>query len=662
MNSAARVYMSGIKQMPIRELKSRSTPAAVVRAGSQSDGDASDVLHLFLYVRFSILLFVEFLRGGGERVRLIKTVKFWDLETFELIGTAGPEVLIHFLNSWSWGLTEFFLTVVLWSTLYDLNPDGKTLLCGLHESLRVFSWEPIQCHDTVDVGWSRLSDLNVHEGKLLACSYNQSCVGVWVVDIAQIEPYAVCSHLNGLSESKSTSSGNGSVLTENIARAGLGRLSTAQNSDLVEKGTTGSVPGTPPRVSLSTSPKNNATSTVISSTTAQKRNSTRTQLVNNFPIYSKSDITPVIVPRNDVRLEQASETKKEVFTRRTIPFVSQSKSSDFRRLSNAGVESEGPAISIMPESVTVKAVEASGTATGSILPAVRNLNIGITGGERMLKDDRCIGSVKVENNSALEPCAGYQREGENRVHRTNKDAGSVEVQRPGRTRSLVVNWEKRERSSDDEGPTSSNASAATAGVHLRSMNMKSKQQGYFSPVEKELCSASDDDTIADIMERHDQFVGSMQARLTKLQIVHRYWERNDIKGAIDAMGKMCDHGVLADVISFLTENADIITLEICGGLLPLLAMLLESDMDRHLGISLDLLIKLVRVFGSLIYSALSAPSSVGVDIEAEQRLERCNLCYIELERVKRCLPSLTRGGSVAKSAQELNLALNAVSE
>lgn len=38
----------------------------------------------------------------------------------------------------------------------------------------------------MDVGWSRLSDLNVHEGKLLGCSYNQSCVGVWVVDISVI--------------------------------------------------------------------------------------------------------------------------------------------------------------------------------------------------------------------------------------------------------------------------------------------------------------------------------------------------------------------------------------------------------------------------------------------------------------------------------------------
>lgn len=50
--------------------------------------------------------------------------------------------------------------------------------------IQVFSWEPIKCHDAVDVGWSRLSDMNIHEGKLLGCSYNQSCVGVWVVDLS----------------------------------------------------------------------------------------------------------------------------------------------------------------------------------------------------------------------------------------------------------------------------------------------------------------------------------------------------------------------------------------------------------------------------------------------------------------------------------------------
>ena len=40
---------------------------------------------------------------------------------------------------------------------------------------------------------------------------------------------------------------------------------------------------------------------------------------------------------------------------------------------------------------------------------------------------------------------------------------------------------------------------------------------------------------------------------------------------------------------------------------------------RHQNLSLEMLLKLVRVFGSVIYSTISASSSVGVDIEAEQR-------------------------------------------
>ncbi|KAG5608608.1 hypothetical protein H5410_019889 [Solanum commersonii] len=83
---------------------------------------------------------------------------------------------------------------------------------------------------------------------------------------------------------------------------------------------------------------------------------------------------------------------------------------------------------------------------------------------------------------------------------------------------------------------------------------------------------------------------------------------------------------------------------------------------RHQDISLSMLLKLVKVFGSVIYTSLSTPTSVGVDIEAEKRMERYNLCFIELEKVKSCLPALSRrGGSIAKTAQELNLALHEVS-
>lgn len=94
------------------------------------------------------------------------------------------------------------------------------------------------------------------------------------------------------------------------------------------------------------------------------------------------------------------------------------------------------------------------------------------------------------------------------------------------------------------------------------------------------------------------------------QAVRRFWDRNDVKGAIGAMEKMADHNVsflfltifhpfalrnssaqsrfisqlqmqvIADVVSILTEKTDVVTLEISTCLFPLLASLLESDMDR----------------------------------------------------------------------------------
>ncbi|XVF67074.1 hypothetical protein PTKIN_Ptkin10aG0091600 [Pterospermum kingtungense] len=664
----------------------------------------------------------EFLLATGSADR---TVKFWDLETFELIGSAGPE---------STGVR-----------CLTFNPDGRTILCGLHESLKVFSWEPIRCHDGVDVGWSRLSDLNVHEGKLLGCSYNQSCVGVWVVDISRIEPYAVgnANHVNGHSEPKSSSGGNLSVLNENTSKASMGRLSVSQNPDPLVKETkslgrlsvsqnsdpakeskslasTGNVPGTPQRVNLNTGPKTTQQNLItVPSVAAPKRSSTRaSSTAVNVPSFSKSDVVPVIVPRNDMRLEQAAESRKEVgisgrsleqasesrrevgiagrnlepsqpaaesrkeaalvgrtleqgadsrkelgIVGRTMPFSLQSKTSSFRKFQNSREDMDQPAISAPSETTGSKAAEFSGVLDRSTFSAVRGPIQGISSAERNVREDRCIGSGKTEPNWVVELPSSYRDENyDEQVQKSHRDAYPLEIQKGGRTRSVVLNLEKRGRSNFD-GPSLSISpqNASVANINMPSFNVY-KQRGYPPSVEKETPCASDEDAVADVMEKHDQFIGFMQSRLAKLQAVHRYWERNDIKGAISAMEKMADHAVVADVISILTEKMDIVTLDICTCLLPLLCGLLGSDMDRHLSISLDMLLKLVRVFGSIIYSTISASTSVGVDIEAEQRFERCNLCFIELEKVKHCLPTVTRrGGSVAKSAQELNLAFKEVS-
>ncbi|MBA0557845.1 hypothetical protein Golob_014887, partial [Gossypium lobatum] len=114
----------------------------------------------------------EFLLATGSADR---TVKFWDLETFELIGSSKPEA------KGARSLT--------------FHPDGKTLFCGSDDGFKVYSWEPIVCHNSADMGWSTLGDLCINKGKLLGCSYYRNSVGVWIADIAHIVPYGQKDHM-----------------------------------------------------------------------------------------------------------------------------------------------------------------------------------------------------------------------------------------------------------------------------------------------------------------------------------------------------------------------------------------------------------------------------------------------------------------------------------
>ncbi|XP_022957041.1 katanin p80 WD40 repeat-containing subunit B1 homolog [Cucurbita moschata] len=606
----------------------------------------------------------EFLLATGSAD---KAVKFWDLETFELIGSAGPET-----------------TGVRCLTF---NPDGRTLLCGLHENLKVFSWEPIRCHDGVEVGWSRLSDLTVHEGKLLGCSYNQSCVGVWVVDITRTEPYAInnVNRLNGRLEPKSSS--NLPLQNESNAKAGFGglsvsqtsepqlketktsgRLSVSQNLDVVKDpkslSSTGNGPSTPQRINSNAGPKTNSVSSVtVPSAVVPKRNSVKVTSAFNNPIFNKSDVIPVIVPRTSSRHEHDDSRKDFDVAGRAVAVPrtnSRHEQDDSRKefdvsgrttplpRTNSRNEQDDSRKEFDGAGRAVRVPLLSKTTDNRRFPngrdEVDNPIISVLSESRGLKAND-MGTIADNRNSLHD---------ESRGRKLSRDTSFPEATKGGRIRSHV-DWEKRERSNFSR--LTYNASAGRAAA-LENLPLNNGRDYHRSPEKETVAPASDEHTIENVLQQHDQFVNSMQSRSAKLQAVYRYWERHDIKGAVSAMEKMADHAVAADVISILTNRIEVVTLDICSCILPLLSGLLESDLDRFLDISMEMLVKLVRTFGSVIYSTLSATSSVGVNIEAEQRLERCNICFIELEKVKRCLPALIRKrGSVAKSAQELNLAL-----
>ncbi|KAF7005306.1 hypothetical protein CFC21_020432 [Triticum aestivum] len=720
----------------------------------------------------------EFLLATGSAD---KTVKFWDLETFELIGSTGPEMT---------GVRSM-----------TFNPDGRSLLCGLHESLKVFSWEPIRCHDTVDVGWSRLSDLNVHEGKLLGCSSNQSCVGIWVVDLTRLEPHATTTSalLNGRSELKTSSGGTmplqndsgsranigrSSALqnSENNLKASTGRLSVSQNSDSAPKeikptAPSGLVPSTPQRVGTGSSTRTAGNSTYASGGTTLKRSSLKSNSTSNLHNFSKTDVVPAaviiprtssgaelgtgsrsyaadvapvlskasrraepatdprtesadvapaVVPRTSSRMEMASDSAPDAVSRvgRRLESAADSRkeSADAAPVvprATSRMEMASDSVPVLPkagrrfESATDSRKESTDEApvvvpratsrmemasdsrrepsAGRVSPfriqsryaePRKSTNVKVdmdkvdVGSKDTESDDLTCQIFLPRRNGAVQTVipeetredvkhgsvyrSGFSGSAEsNTSHRNDnyvprmrkpRDNCYIEVSRAGRTRSIVSNWEGRDQSPSHEEPTTSNSALGAPRGRIYS------SRGSSQAAETNIVT-SEEDVLSVLIEEHDLFLSSTRSRLTKLQILHQMWQRNDIRGVFSALEKMSDHAVCADMASVLMEKSEAITLDLCTTILPVLADLLESKTDRHVAVSLELVVKLVRTFGPVIHSTVSVgPSSVGVDLEAEQRRERCNLCFIELEKVKNKLPSLMRRkGAASNTAQELSL-------
>ncbi|XP_028076809.1 katanin p80 WD40 repeat-containing subunit B1 homolog isoform X2 [Camellia sinensis] len=170
----------------------------------------------------------------------------------------------------------------------------------------------------------------------------------------------------------------------------------------------------------------------------------------------------------------------------------------------------------------------------------------------------------------------------------------------GRTRSLVEMFERRERLNSDE------VQAHDTTAHIITETAKTTPMLNRDPqiTGRELTSSNDGDLTEDLMQNHDVFLSTLWSRLTKLQVLRHFWDRNDINGAIDAVRKLPDHSVQADLMSILMEKMEILTLDLFSCLLPVLLGLLDSKIERHANISLEMLLKLVAVFGPVVRSTI----------------------------------------------------------
>ncbi|XP_011043253.1 PREDICTED: katanin p80 WD40 repeat-containing subunit B1 homolog isoform X2 [Populus euphratica] len=762
---------------------------------------------------------LEFLLATGSADR---TVKFWDLETFELIGSARPEAT---------GVRSI-----------TFHPDGRTLFCGLDDSLKVYSWEPVICHDAVDMGWSTLGDLCIHDGKLLGCSFYRNSVGVWVGDISCIEPYGdgfVTKESESTDQKFNIPGCNSSDKVGSDMRSTLGFRSPSPDYETKEikniyVDSTGGNPVTLQRAGSLNSSKEvlSLDSKEMSASLTEKQSPLMGMNANlSEQAFNKSFIVPTIVPRDIPVEKDSSNSGKETITfTKTKPGMLL-RPAHVRRPSNS--KNDVDKMSVALESGNFSSVTSEkGSARD---PSLQSQIVTEDGNcDESVKSSKEIAPVKIVNGVAV--VSGRTRSLVERFERREKLSSEDQelitshqaVPESNRTSTTETNTTPPVISGTDRTPVTSNmtplivpetdrtatiapkmnpcfipetdntASTASKMISIAipekdrtatiatkssprvipetdrkpslSTNMMSRvisQTDRTPPVAARMTSrvipatdrtppvatiftprviherdrtppiptntatrpppvaaaitprvipernrtppvptntttpvipevdripsittnftpriecemdrappilndepqisgsnstsANYKDVIEDLMQSHDVFLNTLKSRLTKLQVIRHFWERSDIKGAINALRKLPDYSVQADVISVLMDKMEILNLDLFSCLLPVLVGLLDSKMERHANISLEMLLKLVAVFGPVIQSAVSAPPVVGVDLHAEQRRECCNKCFAQLQKIQQILPALARrGGLLTKSALELNLVL-----
>ncbi|KAI3741123.1 hypothetical protein L1987_58790 [Smallanthus sonchifolius] len=771
---------------------------------------------------------LEFLLATGSSD---KTVKFWDLETFELIGSTRPEAA---------GVRSV-----------TFHPDGRTLFCGLDGSLKVYSWEPVICHDALDMGWSTLGDLCIDDGKLLGCSYYQNSVAVWVADTSLIESHghSILAEENTIVHSKldlqqdfkekvgsprrSTMSADDDTKDiKNIYVDSMTPVASRKSGSLppvvnpqIHKETDNMATHKPvPAAKFISSRelKTNEQETIAvslkpshrrrPSTTKQDiegisatvesglKSGSDTATLANFQKRLVADAAAAIDSSNEnasistcvtKEIQKASspdtlpqenrdrsdESNKElkpvkyvngvaVVHGRTRSLVERFEKREKLNIDETQIPDLAAQVSTSTDIPTTR-VNQSFKAVPCAIPEAKTPQIPVktldvvASEEPEAKTPKM--SIRVNQSFNAVPCATPEAKTSQMPVKTPDVVASEEPKAktpkmsikatdvdkvmpvrvteaktctmPEKTPDVVSNVVVEAKSSPmvtqpNVGPDIKSEEASSSPVRPRTApSMLLPEKGKVSPVQRSvnsrrlmqervrpspmlvtrrsnasprmiperttktspvvvgprhdtpnrmipkaksspllddgpqttgrvLMSKKDDDIVDDLMQNHDVFVSSLRSRLTKLQVVRHFWVQNDTRGAINALRKLPDHAVQADVVKVLMERMESLTLDHFSSLLPVLLDLLDSKTERHISVSLELLLKLVAVFGPVISSTISAPPTVGVDIHAEKRLECCNECHIQLQKIHKGLPDIIRrGGLPARCAQELNIIL-----
>ncbi|XP_062570510.1 katanin p80 WD40 repeat-containing subunit B1-like isoform X4 [Saccostrea cucullata] len=438
-----------------------------------------------------------------------KTVKFWDLENFNMVSTTDGD------------------STPIRNILF--HPDGTCLFSGTKDLLKVYSWEPSKCYDSIPVNWGEVADMALGQNQLIGASFSQTNVSTFVVDLKRVQPFGGIPHQE--IGSNLSSKNIDEVFTDlSISNSSVSEgLKHSRNKFITER---------PPTQS-------SRQASVPKEDIEEPTQDREEQDNDSFEIANPEDYREIFRPKS--RLEHSP-------SRHVEPFQPPPDDGDMEP-----VRQPAP------------------TKTSKVTP-------------------------KSTNKPSVKP-----------------------VSKPS-----------PRQPEEDKSGISPEDFLPKAGGDLGFGGQRVPSEG---------------EAMSTLSSGHDAMAKVLAHRSKNLQIVRAMWTSGNTKAAVDSAISMKDPSVIVDLLNVLNLKSGLWSLDLCSCLLPQVQDLMDSKYDSYVTAACEALKIMLKNFGPVIKSNLTAPPSQGVDISREERYRKCRQCYENLSMIRTSISK--RMGAPGKIGQLL---------
>lgn len=573
----------------------------------------------------------EFLLASGSSD---STVKFWDLENFHLVSSTEEDS----------GVVRcvFF------------KPDGACLFSCAEDLLNIYCWEPVKTCDSLFMGWNKVADISVAQNQLIAGAFSLTNVAVYVIDLNRVQPFGMPinsppdqyintspfkagSHARRSFSKDKRDMGDFQVMhkkavEEEDSFAVETEFGEADIKDLRDYNKIFHPRREPPQESV-----------------VQNKMSRTPPKDNPFPAPPEDTCKPALEPQSSkvVRLSGASNpcvlterpTVRE--TRQLSVTTSYSAMGTTFTIRPRGSSLVGSGALLPPDSPTPSIMAAvPGYSSVGVVPS--NIPVPVS----VLPSKLGSRAMPTGPISAIATSLGKPIEKATAMVRTTSQvvetsSSAVSIVRPvmsvlpdskeavGSPQKAVVHPEQKQPPVDFVPSQRDTPAGLDLDEFLPRHLQASLRLGSAGVPE-----VSEAEALATIGEQHKTLVAVLHNRLKNIRIVLAHWSSKDFKVALEAAINMNDQSTLVDILNVLVLRPQIWTLDMCQIVLPAIFGLLQSKYESYMSTGCSCLRILLKSFGSVIKSNITAPPGVGVDIPREERYNKCMSCYNELLSIR----------------------------